>query len=180
MVVSPAVKQLIAEQDALSAVLACVEGRGDREEAKRLTEEALQGHEGGSLEAILTRYAMERIVGRSHAPLPEVELEKEPFERHLFETTALAWLLWLTRVQQLDQAQEGLRQLLEDGGYQPQGGALHLMALRPWQLAVEALLTGDPQEARRLFRRATEIGSQCGTETNPAVQWTYGATFFLV
>jgi hypothetical protein len=178
MVVSPAVEQLIAESEALTAVLACVEGTGNREEADRLVEQALRGHSDASLEGVLTQFAMERIVGEAHGAVPQVEPASEPFERQLFETTALAWIRWATGTE-LERAQGALRDLQEVDGYQPQGGALHLMTLRPWQLAVEALLGGNSQEARRLFKRSTELGGQCGTETNPAVQWTYASSFYL-
>ena len=175
---SPAVEQLIAESEALSAVLACVEGQGNREGTERLVERALRGHSDESPEGVLTRFAMERIVGVPHSAVPERKLASRPFERRLFEATALAWIRWATGTD-LELAQEGLRQLQEVEGYQPQGGALHLMTLRPWQLAVGALLGGNLQEARRLFKRSTELGGQCGTETNPAVQWTYAASFYL-
>lgn len=176
MVVSPAVQQIIAETNALMAVLGCVEGGGGCTDAAQLVEQALDGHGGDNLEAAVTRFAMERVVGCAHGPLPDVEPEPIPFERHLFETVALAWMRWATGTA-LDEARADLRSLRKDEGYQPQGGALHLMALRPWQFAVEALIRDDRQEAQRLFRRATELGSQCGTETNPVVQWTYAATF---
>jgi len=178
MVVSPAVEQLIAESEALTAVLACVEGKGNREEAERLVQQALRGHIDESPEGILTRFAMERIVGVAHGAVPEREPVDEPFERRLFETTALAWIRWATGTE-LELARGDLLQLQEVGDYQPQGGALHLMTLRPWQLAVGALLGGDTQEARRLFKRSTELGGQCGTETNPAVQWTYAASLYV-
>ena len=178
MVDSPAVRQLIAEAEALSAALAYVEQRGNREEAVRRVEQALRGHEGSDLAAVVVRYAMERILDREHDGPPTVETSASPLERHIFETVALAWLRWTTG-QDTKVAQEELRGLQEeDGGFQPQGGALHLMSLRPWQFAVQALLAEDPEEARRLFRRSGELGSQCGTETNPVVQWTYAATFW--
>lgn len=179
MAQSPVVQQLMAEADALSAVLSCVEGGpGGRERAAQLVEDAYRGHDDRSPEGVLTLFAMERVVGFSHGDPPRTPPVERPYDRHLFEMVALAWIRWATGTD-LDRAREDLQKLGEDGGYQPHGGALHMMALRPWQMAVEALIRGDRQEARRLFKRATELGSQCGTETNPSIQWAYAATFFV-
>lgn len=178
MVQSPYIEQAITEAKALSAALAFVEGQGPREEAVGLTEKALHGHDGKNLHGIVTRYAMEHIVGRSHNTSVVVKPNGKSLERRIFETTSLAWLRWISQ-EGAESSLEALRLLQEEGeSCQPQGGALHLMALRPWQLAVRALISGDREEAKRLFRRATELGSQCGTESNPVVQWTYAATFF--
>ena len=177
MAQSPYIEQAIAEANALSAALAFVEGQGSREEAARLTEKALHGHVTEGLEGVVVRHAMERVVGRAHGALPTTGPQGKSLERRIFEATSLAWLRW-TNGEDSQSSHEALQLLQEEGeSCQPQGGALHLMALRPWQFAVRALLSGDREEARRLFRRATELGSQCGTESSPVVQWTYAATF---
>lgn len=88
-----------------------------------------------------------------------------------FHQTFLVWSAWAAgRVQE---AQDLMPKKVPE-----QGSELHLMALRPWYEGLKALSRDDAQEARRLFRRSTEIGGQLGTETNNAIQWAYGATFF--
>ena len=177
MIQTPYIEQAIAEANALSAALAFVEGRGSRDEAAKLTEKALRGHVAEGLEGVVVRHAMEHVVGRAHEALPVVKPNGKSLEGRIFEATSLAWLRWING-EDLQSSHEALQLLQEEGeSCQPQGGALHLMALRPWQFAMRALLSGDREEAKRLFRRAVELGSQCGTESSPVVQWTYAATF---
>jgi len=172
----PPVEQAILEANALSAALDAVDGKASRELAVELTGRALDGYGGRDLGGSVIRYAMEHITGRPHTQRPKVKPFGKSLDKRTFEATAIAWLRWAS---QESDGLDALRQSQEDGeSYQPQGSALHLMALRPWHLAVRALLLGDRGEAKRLFRRSTELGSQCGTESNPVVQWTYVATFF--
>jgi hypothetical protein len=53
-----------------------------------------------------------------------------------------------------------------------------VMALTRWLTAVENLTRGNVETSRRYFRRATVLGGEYGTASNPVIQWTYAASFF--
>lgn len=55
--------------------------------------------------------------------------------------------------------------------------AVHAMAIRFWARAIESVVEGDMREAQRLFRRAYEIASSFGVESQPAIGWLYAAVF---
>ena len=156
---------------AMSAALACLQG-GDREETLTLVRAALPMEKPSSVEDLVTQAAMRVILGQPVEP-PTFEPAKRPSDRHLFEVTSRGWLVWASQGDRKETLR-GLQALSVPSGK----GALHLMALRPWKAAVEALLREEPLESRMLFWRASEMGAQFGTESNPVVQWTYAASFF--
>lgn len=124
-----------------------------------------------------TRAAMKFMVGYPVGS-PQFEPSKKPYDRYLFESVSKAWIQWASLSKKdLDEALCSLRSLRD----QPPGasGALHLMALDPWRGAVEALLSRDADTARKFFLRASELGSELGTESSPTVQWTFAASFFF-
>ena len=57
-------------------------------------------------------------------------------------------------------------------------GAVETLSLNFWARAIELLVQEQRIEAKRFFERATEVGSQFGTRTNPSVCWSYAASFF--
>lgn len=170
------VEQILEESRALAAVYAYSQGRGNMETALSQTEAVLATLDPPSdVVGHTTQAAMKFVTGHLVTP-PEFEPSKKPYDRYLFEATARVWILWASQTDP-DKAMKELQALKSP----PAGaaGALHLMALNPWRDAVEALLRRDAAKARRLFWRASELGSQFGTESNPAVQWTYAASFFF-
>jgi len=55
-----------------------------------------------------------------------------------------------------------------------------MTALAYWEKAITMAITSDFEEAERYFDRATEVGSQYGTRSNPSICWSYAATFFVM
>lgn len=171
----PSVRLVIAQAEALSAALAYVNNGTGRDEALKLVAKALDRGTFLTVEELTIQSAMRLILGQDESVNHRFYAATRPPTRHFFETTARAWMIWAEKGS-TSEALEALHQL-EDPSAKKE--ALHLMALQPWRLAVEALLEEDLAEAKRQFLRATELGSQLGTETNPVVQWSYAASFFL-
>jgi hypothetical protein len=122
----------------------------------------------------VTRYAMGKILGE---PLPYPLLPDEDStdpERSLFLSTSWAWMVWASGSPTNAALVELKRQDLQEEG----PSVLHHLALSNWALAVRSLLKGDMTEAKRRYRRALDVGSQFGTETNAVIVWTYAASFF--
>ena len=170
---SPAIRRIVIKAKALSAALKLAEGGAGTQDAVRaLVQEALTDHSDNS--SAVAHVAMSHILGRA----AHIDLQTGDTAEGLgFEVVGKAWIAWATGVG-TDEAKKALVELPAPQGPQPEGGALSLMAMQPWAAAVSALFHDDFDEARRMFRRATELSSQCGTETNSAVQWTYAASYF--
>jgi hypothetical protein len=164
----PALRRILAENAALFAALSFVEDGGDPANVRKKVADVLLDHEALDLQSQTIHVAMTRIVG-SKVEVPSVRTESK---RHAFGVIARAWITWASGGN-TDEALQELQSETISGK-----GAINLMALQPWAEAVASLLSNDLPEARRLFRRATEIGSQLGTEANIVIQWTYAATFF--
>jgi len=170
----PSVQQVIAQSEALLAALAYVDRGVDRDGALEKVQRALDRGTFLTVEELTIRSAMRRILGQEALASYRFYPAVRPTSRHFFEVSARAWMIWAEK----GSASEALTDLHSLEEPSPKSGALHLMALVPWKLAIEALLEEDLAEARRQFLRSAELGSQIGTETNPAVQWSYAASFF--
>jgi len=170
----PNIQQIMAQSEALHAALAYVDRGVDRDGALERVERALERGTFLTVEELTIRCAMRRILGQEAPTSYRFHPAVNPPLRKFFETAARAWMIWAEK----GPASEALTDLhqLEDPSAKKE--ALHQMALVPWKLAIEALLEEDLAEAKRQFLRSTELGSQLGTETNPAVQWSYAASFF--
>ena len=127
------------------------------------------------------RAAMSRITG-TVAPSGEPERttgEAAVWAVRGFELIALAWLAWSRgderrarfMIEQWSREGEDKTNLSEEG-------AIQAFAVALWANAIEALIEGRPEDARRFFRRVYEVGSSFGTESHPTVLWTMAASFF--
>lgn len=185
---NPGVQEVLREADALSAALSCLDGPLT-DEARTPIEDVLSGYKVRDAETQLTFCAMNRLLRRRKwllrrrvktTPSPT---DHQNLDRQVFKKTASAWMAWAFqsgRSQAMALAELKEMTLLVTETTEGAGGAVHLMALRPWMLAVIALLENNLEEARRQYHRATEMSAQLGTESNPAIQWTYAATFTKV
>ena len=57
--------------------------------------------------------------------------------------------------------------------------AVETLSLNFWAKAIEMLVIGRSEDARRFFERANEVGANYGTRTNPSICWTYATSFFM-
>jgi len=175
---NPGVQEVLREADALSAALSCLDGPLT-DEARTLITAVRDGYPICDTASLLTFEAMSLLLSNRHrVAVQEPMHPKREVDWAFFDVIAMAWIAWAIGAQPEEPLVE-LRKmtLLVIETTEGTGGALHLMALHPWVAAVTALLENNLEEARRQYHRATEIGAQLGTETNPAIQWTYAATF---
>lgn len=170
------VEQIIEESRALSAAFACIRGTGDMGVAVSQVASILDSMPPPTNVVGYTTQAAMRFITNRPIEVPNIEPPNKPYDRYLFESIARGWIRWASQTN-LDQALEQIQAVKKPPA--EVSGALHLMALNPWRDAVEALLRRDAINARRLFWRASELGSQFGTESNPAVQWSFVASFFF-
>lgn len=179
---SPEIEAIRDESRALSAALRCIDGPLSNE-ARSAIETVYADYYVTDAETRLVHMAMSKLLRIDREPDPNqpagpfdmsiANRDQSEVDQIIFEVVADAWAAWAFQ-SGTDEALADLRSIEVPQG---EGRALHLMALHPWLLAVTALLENDPEEARRQYRRATELGAQLGTESNPAIQWTYAATF---
>ena len=139
----------------------------NREETIRLIREDYERDEGSSVEDQVIRGAQALLL-KELVSFPSFEPVKKPADRRAFETLAKAWLVWAAG----GDPQPTLPKSKEFGG------ALHMMALEPWGEAIRALSNQNTPEAKRLFRRALELGTQYGTDTNDAIHWAFLGSFY--
>ena len=164
----------MTEGRAVSMVCDAIEGRENPLKVQQFVYGLFRDQATDTAEDQVTWYAMGKIVGEDLPPPAFTDEDTEDKERVLFLSVAWIWMVWasgaptkaaLKDLDQLDLQEEG-------------SSVLHHIALSNWALAVRSLLKGDMPEAKRLYRRALDVGSQFGTETNAVIVWTYAATFF--
>lgn len=163
---SPEARRLIVESKALRAALA------QTDDAQELVRQAYGLAPTSSLVDNIVRWSMRVILGETIEP-GEIAMTGEP-DHTYFGLTALAWAHW--RTGEPAPAQDCLIQAGLIQGVQ--GRALHMMALQLWKAAIQALVDEQPEEAKKLYRRAMEMSAQMGTSTSQAIHWTYAASFF--
>jgi hypothetical protein len=166
--------------DALQATLQVVDRGGSRDRARLLGRTFLARLEPKAVDELITEAALQRILGRP-IPSPTFTPCPGPWERHVAETAAIAWLLWASgKGPQACEVVHLLRsRQKEKETFSGQGGALHLLTLSFWTEATTHLVGGDPIGARRFFKRALSMGSQFGTDSHPMISWAYVASFFV-
>lgn len=161
---------MVIEAKALTTLLGYVLREEPCEDVAGLVAPIFESHQAKDAESWLRHFAMARLL-KETLTVPELE-PAEDLASRLFARTAKAWMLWAAG--RTEEAKTTLRTSDPAGAV---GSEIHMMTLGPWWLGVDALLREDSQEARRYFRRSTEMGSQLGTETNNAIQWSFVATF---
>jgi tetratricopeptide (TPR) repeat protein len=169
---------ILAEMEALQAIFDVDFNAGPRDRALALARQALDLKQTpSSTEGRLTVVALSHCLGAPREDLVSIPPVSEGSWAHrTFEALAFGWMRWLTLSDT-----EVLRTVAnmhpeEDGD--EDDGAAETLCLNFWARAIELLAQGQPEEAKRFFERATEVGSQFGTRTNPSICWSYAASFF--
>lgn len=172
-------RHFMAEADALDTALEAIENPARIREAREALK-ALPRGESGNLPEMIVRRAIAKLLGEPfHEGVPTLHWEGVSWEGACYEAGLLAWLSWADgevddaarRIQTVRDSQRSLEAC--DG----RPGAIHLLSLYLWLGAIDRLAHGDREEAKRLWRRAMDVGSQYGTESHPAIRWTYAASF---
>jgi hypothetical protein len=175
-----AVTKLIAEGHALTRALAVIEDGASVDEARRCCSSYFDHHVTDSLENCVIDCALRKIcrLPATTYSIPHVD-DLEDVGAYLFQSGAHSWMEW-ARVGMTTDLPDGLRPLGAAAHHSLEAvrSALDVMALTNWVAAVDNLRRGDLQAGRRYFRRATVLGGEYGTVSNPVIQWTYAASFF--
>jgi hypothetical protein len=176
---SPIVREVSALQEALFVLS---NDRASPEAGRRLAQKALASRVPNShLNLYLDRVIQTALCRIAQKPLPVVPKQPETnvcFEQRSIETTAQAWLVWASGNEPGFVAREHARLQEESSRWTTGAGALHRATLGIWFDAIERLDAGDFPEAKRLWNRAIALGSSLGTESHPAILWSYAASFF--
>lgn len=171
-----AVDKLIAEGNALTRSLAIVEDGGETTEARRLCQIYLLVHSVDTLEDCTIDCALRKICRLEPVAysIPPQEIN-EALGAQLFRLGACTWMQWARGDSPVGMLAPDERRMHPT---EVVHSALDVMALTAWVEAVENLQNGDLSTGRRYFRRATVLGGEYGTVSNPVIQWTYAASFF--
>jgi len=192
MLMTDELQGVLAEMDAQGAAERAVEGQASPEEARLAVQGALEmAGPPEDFASFVEQTAMRSILGgpkltststRTQEDGPSPGYVRDPQgsspETRLFEKTAQLWLTWLQGdCLRASEILPPLRKEAHQGGPLA-SGAVHRRVLLIWLDAVEKLLLEDREAARRLWRRALDVGSSFGTESHPTILWAYIATFF--
>jgi len=164
---------ILAEMDALGAVFDADFSEGSVARATMLVRQALElKAEPKTMEDRLTLVAMSHCIGIPREDLIQEPPSKEgPWARQTFEVLAFGWMRWLVL-----KDERVLEDILSLGGEDDAAG--ETLSLNFWARAIELLVRGQKDESKRFFERATEVGSQFGTRSNPLICWSYAASYF--
>lgn len=169
--------QTIAESRALMAALSAIEGTIPKHEALAVVRAFREDFSRDpNIEGAVIDTSLWVICGKAESfEAPEVTLKDRSLGDELFLGLAEIWITWaITGVHPGSLRWLNQLKLNEE----PRGSILHSMALQEWQLAIEALHEKNTEEARKRYKRALKLGAEYGTPSNPAIHWTYAATFF--
>jgi hypothetical protein len=156
--------------------MACeaIEGRENPLKVQQFIKGIFRNQPSDTVEDLVTWYAMGKIT-QEELPAPaRIDEDPEDSERALFLAVAWAWMIWISGGSKNSALAELDRLDLQEESPL----VLHHLALSNWAFAVRALLKGKTKEAKRRYRRALDVGSQFGTESNSVIVWTYAASFF--
>lgn len=107
--------------------------------------------------------------------IPERTTEKR-WSRRTFEALSIGWMRWM-----VDQKDKGvLFYIANMHNDEPKNEdkSFDTLVLNFWASAIELLVLNQPEEAKRFFERANELGTQVGTSINPSICWTYATSFY--
>jgi hypothetical protein len=161
----------------LDAIRAAMEGRGSSERARFLAQTVVdRGVKSPAVEDRLALMALYRVSGRSPTNV-RVNVDLSTPENKVLSTIADAWVSWLLdrdgkAVSRLSEAVQTIDREIIDIS------VLNGMTLKFWAEACLAFANASIEDSKRLFERALEYGGQFGTESYPAVQWSYVAAFW--
>lgn len=166
---------------ALQSALSVVEGQGNPAEAKEFTKAYQQEYKQPKTpEGYAIAMAIRRVCGQPVKLDSPGDFANPPEGSWMDRATGMACISWTHWALENGNTEAGLytiKQLRSD--IEASVGVIEGMVLQCWADAIEALYREEPvSESRKLYQRATILGSQYGTKSNPVIQWTYAATFF--
>ncbi len=165
------VELIIAEGKALNNAMGAIEGKVPLKVAREEVKQFLENYpEADTIERFIIREALQNISQDKRLPPTYVTSATTEDER-LFLAIGTAWVSWLLGTP-VDE-----RTLPEDISLEDEA-FLNGMALQQWLHAVRNLIAGKKDSAEVFYRRAMTLGSEYGVASNPAIHWSFVATYF--
>jgi hypothetical protein len=167
---------ILAEMEALQAIFDVDFQGGPIDRAVVLAKHALDlKPHPSSTEGRVAVVSLSHCLGE-----PRIDLAMTPpaqegtWVQRTFETLASGWMRWLTTKDKTVLKDIALMHH-EEGD--EDDGAVETLSLNFWARAIELLVQEEKDQAKRFFERATAVGSQVGTRSNPTICWSYAASF---
>lgn len=180
---NPEVERVIAEMNALNAAIQAAHPEHAREARAMVRAVEAQWPVPRTVADFTVRASMARITG-SEAPTGEPERttgEACTWPVRAFELVSLAWLAWSRgdAARAHHHIERWVAEAAMPENLNNSDSAIQAFAVALWGNAVEALVDGRVDDARRFYGRVYEVGSSFGTESHPTVLWTMAASFFV-
>jgi len=173
------VEATLAEMEALQAVFEVDFKGGSVERAKVLAKQAYGLKEPPkNMEGRVTLVSLAYCLGDLRTDLAFVPPTKEgPWGFQTFEAIASGWMRWLVTGSKDKGVLSYITNMPPEEGAEGDDAA-ETLSLNFWARAIELLVQEERDQAKRFFDKATEVGSQFGTRSNPTICWTYATSFW--
>ena len=127
-------------------------------------------------ETRLLVFCLSYCLGNPRFDLIPETTSNEKWSRRVFEALSIGWMRWM-----VDRNDDGvLFYIANMHNDEPRGEdkSFDTLILNFWAKAIELMVLNRPDEAKRFFERANEVGAQIGTSINPSICWTYATSFY--
>jgi tetratricopeptide (TPR) repeat protein len=172
------VETILAEMEAQKALFDVVFQSGSLDRALSRVREALEllPENPEKFETRLLVFCLNHCLGNIREDLIPTAPTKTKWSQRAFEALAIGWMHWMTNG---DKGVLLYISRMSDGEPEEDDKAVETLSLNFWAKAIEMLVIGRSEDARRFFERANEVGANYGTRMNPSICWTYATSFFM-
>jgi tetratricopeptide (TPR) repeat protein len=175
---SESVGAILAEMEAQRSLFDVAFQRGSFERAISLIRDALslQPENPEKFETKLMVFCLNHCLGNIRGELIPHSPSGSNWSQRAFESLAIGWMRWMTNG---DKGVLHYISRMSEDEPEEDDKAVETLSLNFWAKAIEMLVIGRSDDARRFFERANEVGANYGTRTNPSICWTYATSFFM-
>ena len=172
------VEAILAEMEAQRSLFDVAFQSGSFERAISRVREALslQPENPEKFETRLLVFCLNHCLGNIRSELVPHSPRGVSWSQRAFESLAIGWMRWMTNG---DKGVLHYISRMSDEEPEEDDKAVETLSLNFWAKAIEMLVIGRSEDARRFFERANEVGANYGTRTNPSICWTYATSFFM-
>jgi len=135
-------------------------------------------HNPDKFETKLLVFCLSYCLGDPRPDLIPNKTKEKRWSRKTFEALSIGWMRWM-----VDRNDDGVLYYIENmhnDEPRDEDKSFDTLILNFWSKAIELLVLNRPDEAKRFFDRANEVGAQIGTSINPSVCWTYATSFYVM
>ena len=169
---------ILAEMEAQRSLFDVAFQSGSFERAISLVRDALnlQPENPEKFETRLMVFCLNHCLGNVRSELIPHSPNGTNWSQRAFESLAIGWMRWMTN------GDKGILHYISrmsEDEPEEDDKAVETLSLNFWAKAIEMLVIGRSEDARRFFERANEVGANYGTRINPSICWTYATSFFM-